>query len=183
MRSCSGLNCGRRGVCGLPATHSGSRVQHGEATMIDDEFRRYLADLYAEDDRMRAEHAEWMAERKALAQKSDDDGLLYRTHEENASLPGPEPELASDEDWCFSELQMESLAVVFNELRREWQQDIERAQRRIFDAMVRMGLPGELAEREVHDLRGRVIRAEQQIERRLKEAIGDDSVVDLPPGF
>src|SRR5262245_56253792 len=155
--------------------------------MIDDEFHRYLRSLYAEDDRARAEHAEWMAEREAqkhaLAQKSGD-SLLYRTHEENASRPAPAVDAGvSDEGWCFTELQMDSLAVVFAELRREWQQDIERAQQRIFDAMVRMGLPGELAEREVHDLRNRVIRAEQQIERRLKEALGDDNIVDLPPGF
>jgi hypothetical protein len=41
-------------------------------------------------------------------------------------------------------------------------------------------LPGELAEREVYELRNRIARAEEHIERRLQEAIADDKVVELP---
>jgi hypothetical protein len=47
-------------------------------------------------------------------------------------------------------------------------------------------LPGELAEREVHELRARVIRAEEKIERQIKAAMTDDdnnNVIDLPAGF
>ena len=99
---------------------------------------------------------------------------------EPASAAEPE---AFDEGPCFTEAQFDTLAFVLNELRKQWQGDIERAQQRILQAVVRAVLPGELAEREVHDLRARVIRAEQHIERQLKAAIGDDNVVDLPAGF
>ena len=141
------------------------------ARLGEDEFRRYLRALYAEGDRLRAEHEEWLAQR-ALAKPP-----VISAHDNSGDAPLPAPAAGSEssnEEWVFSDAQMDVLAQAFSDLSRAWQQDIERAQRRIFDAMVRMGLPGELAEREVHDLRGRVIRAEQQIERRLKEALGDD---------
>jgi len=52
-----------------------------------DEFeRRQLAELFREDDRLRAELAEWMARREAEAsvQKSERDDILYREHDNNA---------------------------------------------------------------------------------------------------
>src|SRR6516162_2767596 len=53
--------------------------------MIDAESREYLASLYSELDRQRAEHAKWMAAREAqaspLVQKSDPPpGLSLQNH-------------------------------------------------------------------------------------------------------
>src|SRR5262249_2117141 len=50
----------------------------------------------------------------------------------------------------------------------------------VLQAVTRLVLPGELAEREVYELRNRIARAEEHIERRLQEAIADDKVVELP---
>ena len=158
--------------------------------MYDDEFRRHLAELYREDDRLRAE---WEHEERLARQEARASPLVRQTapvttspHDDGddalQAAPAPQPE-TSDEEPCFTEEQFDTLAFVLNELRKQWQGDIERAQQRILQAVVRAVLPGELAEREVHDLRARVIRAEQHIERQLKAAIGDDKVVDLPAGF
>ena len=50
----------------------------------------------------------------------------------------------------------------------------------VLQTVTRLVLPGELAEREVYELRNRIARAEEHIERRLQEAIADDKVVELP---
>ena len=171
---------------------------HDIAAMSDDEFDRYRRELYRQHDRWLAEIEE--EQRRAATEdraqegretdaaapyvrKSPPDDLSF-TETENALEAAPAVETESSEDEpCFTEVQFDTLAYVLNELRKQWEQDIERAQQRILQATVRLALPGELAEREVHDLRARVIQAEQKIERQLKAAIGDDSVVDLPPGF
>jgi len=165
---------------------------HDIAAMSDDEFDRYRAELYRQHDRWLAEveHEKSVAQRKALASppvtetETEEVGVMYRNDSGDAldGVPAAETE-PSDEEWCFTEEQFEALAFALHELRKEFEEGIERAQQRILQATVRLALPGELAEREVHDLRARVIQAEQKIERQLKAAIGDDSVVDLPPGF
>jgi hypothetical protein len=76
---------------------------------MSDEDRRSLAELYAEDDRLRAEHEQWMADREAAAhapvRKSDESAVLYREHHDNAPAPAPEPEAEpSDDDQGFAEL-------------------------------------------------------------------------------
>jgi len=61
--------------------------------MTDDE-RRELRDLMQAHDQMMTEHQEWMAAREAAAtspvQKSDGDGLVYRTMNGNAPAPAPQ---------------------------------------------------------------------------------------------
>jgi cell division septum initiation protein DivIVA len=65
-------------------------------THMSDEDRRSLAELYAEDDRLRAEHEQWMADREAAAhapvRKSDESAVLYREHHDNAPAPAPQPD-------------------------------------------------------------------------------------------
>ena len=91
----------------------------------------------------------------------------------------PEPE---DEGPAFSERQADAIAEVVHQLRREFQDGVERMQQRILDVMVRAALPGELAEQGLYDLRNRVALAEQRIERRIAAAVSDDddNVLYLP---
>jgi len=156
------------------------------AEMGDPEFRSYLRELYRQGDRMAAEHAAYMAERaaatqaKALTRENDAADLQHHTDTNNAPAPVP---VAEAKTWCFSEEQFEALAYAMAELRRDWQADIERTQQRILQAVARCVLPGELAETELYALRNRVARAEEKIERQLKQALGDDgddNVLDLP---
>lgn len=87
--------------------------------------RAELAEHYREDDKARAEHAEWMARRHAaaspLVQKSDDDGLLYRMHEENASLsvlqaePMPANGDGAETDWSGWERWMQGHLDIHHE--------------------------------------------------------------------
>jgi hypothetical protein len=55
--------------------------------MTDDD-RRQLAELFREDDRLRAEHAQWMASREAAAsppmRENNPEGIVYRTNENGA---------------------------------------------------------------------------------------------------
>jgi hypothetical protein len=149
-------------------------------SMDDPDLRRHIAEVSREHDQMMVKHANGHGNGYAVPR---DAGLLYRDNDNALAIASaPEPE-AFDEGPCFTEAQFDTLAFVLNELRKQWQDDIERAEQRILQAVVRCCLPGELTEREVHDLRARVIRAEQHIERQLKAAIGDDNVVDLPAGF
>lgn len=156
------------------------------------EFRRYLAELYREDDKVRAEHREYMAQRRAAeappVSERDNPGVVYREYDRDAQTAVAQ---AREQEYagglCFTSEQFDCVAdaldAVIDELRREFEEGIERAQQRILQATVRLALPGELAEREVHDLRARVIRAEEHIERQLKAATSDDKVVDLPTNF
>jgi len=57
--------------------------------------RRHLAELIREDDRLRAEHAS-EAIRRGTVSETDADGLVYRTHDNNASLPAPQPDAEAD---------------------------------------------------------------------------------------
>ena len=64
--------------------------------------RAELDELYRADDRLRAEYAEWMAQREAQARPSvpkseDPAGLIFKTVE-NEPAPAPQPDAeASDE--------------------------------------------------------------------------------------
>src|SRR5262249_15022214 len=129
-------------------------------------------------------HHEYMAQRKALASphtsETEDAATSRPGHDANALTAFP---TADEEESCFTEAQFDCLAYVLNELRKQWEQDIERAQERILQAVARCCLPGELAERNVYELRDRIIRAEEKIAGQLREAIGDDddtTVIDLP---
>ena len=146
-----------------------------------------LAALYAEDDRLRAEHEQWMAQRETRAspavRETVLEGVMTHGSNGNALLAAPAAEAVAfdEEPWAFDELQMDVIAQVLKELREEFDERIAHAEKRILQATVRLALPGELAEREVHELRARVIRAEEKIERQLKAAIADDdNVFELP---
>jgi hypothetical protein len=147
--------------------------------------RRELSDLYRDSDLFAAETDEWLArhkaERAALVRKNADEGV---TTQDDGGDALPAVPAGEAEAFDFTEEQFDCLAAVLNELRKEFDARIARAEERILQATVRLILPGELAEREVHELRARVVRAEQQIERQLKAAItDDDNVIDLPAGF
>src|SRR5262245_39931036 len=81
--------------------------------------RAELAELFAEDDRQRAEHREWLARREAhaasLVRRNDNPaGLVFKTTD-NALLdaPAPEPE-TSGEEFCFSSEQFDCLAAALD---------------------------------------------------------------------
>jgi len=154
--------------------------------MWTEEDRRELVALFAEDDRQRREHAahcawfaEWMGQRTPPVGAPDDAGMIHRSDDSDALYGAPEPE---DEGPAFSERQADAIAEVVHQLRREFQDGVERMQQRILDVMVRAALPGELAEQGLYDLRNRVALAEQRIERRIAAAVSDDddNVLDLP---
>jgi hypothetical protein len=100
--------------------------------------RAELDALFAEDDRRRAEHREWLAERQAQAQalvqrNSGDAGLVLKTTD-NALLPAPQPEPAPFDEATstapnfFDDVERneefaDTMAVLLNELRKEWQRD------------------------------------------------------------
>jgi hypothetical protein len=120
-------------------------------------------------------HGEPIAE--ALMRKSDDGlGLAYRTIED-ATPPAPQPEPE-----VFNADQIDELAHLVNavraEVRREFEQDLERVEQRILQTVLRLIMPAEVAERQVHALNDRVARLEGRIERQLSPATAD--VVDLP---
>jgi len=143
------------------------------AHMTDDE-RRELAELYAADDRLRAEHADWLARREAAAASPV---LLYRTTEQNVPAPAPQPGGAADSqpsgalfgDWRDQALS-EAMGVVIVETRREMRKERDAA----------------LAERDA-----RIAKLEVQIEMLLALLGKSDTVshlkaadvVDLPRGF
>jgi len=157
------------------------------AEMGDAEFRCYLRELYRQADQMAAEHEAYMAERKALASPPVSETVIHRNGGDDALETAP---MAEPEPWAFTEEQFEALADVINTLRRDWERDIERIEQRILNTVVKLVMPGEVAEQEVYALKSRVALAEQRIERqlseiverRLKEAI-TDNVLDLPAGF
>src|SRR5262245_11936758 len=71
----------------------GSADVHGEP-MIDNDTRRFIDELGREQDRMMLEHERWTAareaEREALMQKSEPEGILYREHENNEQAAATE---------------------------------------------------------------------------------------------
>jgi len=100
--------------------------------------RAELAELFREDDRLRVEHREWMAQREAQAQalvqrNSRDAGLVLKTTD-NALLPAPQPEPEPFDEGTstapnfFDDAERneefaDTMACLINELRKEWQRD------------------------------------------------------------
>jgi hypothetical protein len=159
--------------------------------MIDDEFRRELRELFRQDDRLRAEHREWMGQRRALASPP-----VSETGDEDVILHGDTydaPVTASaghDEAFCFTDEQFDAVAFVLAELHREFEARIERTERRLLDAMLRLAMPGERAEQTAYGLSDRVAQMEGRIERQLSgiverhlKAAATDTVLDLPANF
>src|SRR5262245_923699 len=144
---------------------------------MDESERRHLADLIREDDRLRAEHAEWNAQRERAAaspvRKSETDGLLHRACENNAPAPAPAPD-----GELLTDAQVDALAEVLVRERRH-----ARAERAAEIAKLR---------EEIAELRGYVkAMQDQRQERRpktCKKRAGKsktvlnsgEAVVDLP---
>src|SRR5262249_26440924 len=138
-RSLGGQSCVRRLEC-APRMWLGSAVRRGEpkrgnVSMVTNGSpidREWLAAIFAEDDKQRAENARFAeelrqkAERTAYAQKSDpESGLIYRDQDEalvTAVVPANAPSSASE---GFSEHQRDVIAHLINALRAEWRQDVE----------------------------------------------------------
>ena len=152
--------------------------------MLDEHERRELRELYAADDRLRAENEEYLARMAARAEhhepaggppvrETGDSGIIYRDGGSRVlqatSVPAPMPSY-EDEECVFNEAQLEALAQVVCEQQREFDAAIERAQQQILATVVRMVMPGEFAEQKVHALSDRVALIETQIERRLANA-------------
>jgi hypothetical protein len=145
-----------------------------------------LAELYREDDRLRAEHREWLAERQAqaqaLVQKSDDDDLLYRTHDENAPLDAPAADgEVSDaaEEFVFTGEQFDCLAAGLDAALKHEEARVRSEQKAAIAPL----------QRELDFLRGRLDALLTTIGQRAKEVPDENfnaksgDVIDLPRGF
>jgi hypothetical protein len=144
-----------------------------------DEFRRELAELFREDDRLRAEHDDWQARRDAQAKALVQKEVLYRVCDNNALAPAtyqePEP---------FNEEQVDTLAHLINLLRAEWRRDIARLARRLR----RVDSGKHLDKAEIAELRGQVSKlltvlgSSDQIRRleRMEAESKPPEVIDLP---
>jgi len=157
---------------------------------MTEEFRRHLAELAREDERLRAEHDEWMAHREPAGspyiRKSQAGGSVLYREIDNASLAAPAPiSGASYEEPGLNAVQLEELAHVIAEVQREFDAALERMQQRFLQMVVRLAVPAERAEESFYALRDRVARMEGQIERAVAQAIvelksGNATVVAKP---
>jgi hypothetical protein len=171
---------------------------------LSEDERRELRELYAADDRLRAENEEWFARTKQPVggppmHETADAGIMYRDGGsrvlQGAPAPAPEPE-PSYEVCGFNAVQLDGLAQVVAELQREFEQDIERMRQHILQTIVRLVMPGERAEETFYALRDRVARIEGQMERAMSNHVADmekrierrlseatDNVLELPKNF
>jgi hypothetical protein len=154
--------------------------------MWDDEplSREQRSALFAEDDRLRAERTEELrqnAEASSLVRANDEAGeLAYRNHQNGyKAAPATEADLSE----LVYERIADCMATVVVELRREWRAQIADEVRRLAYTVARNAVPGEQAEREVHELAVRVLHLEQQVRKLRNELAGDGDAVELPRGF
>ena len=136
-----------------------------------------LDELYRADDKVRAEHRAWLAQCEAaaspLVQRNDNAaGLVFKTTD-NALLPAPavDVEAFDDEEPWFNERQLDGLAVVIAELRKEFRQQAE-----IHAARV-MTKTFEQQAAEIAELRGQLAAVLQLIGQKSFKAA---DVIDLP---
>jgi hypothetical protein len=144
--------------------------------------RAEFAELFREDDRQRASHAEWMAQREAqaqaLVQKSEADDLQYRTHDPNASPPVLYEDGAPvyEEPWAFDEVQMDTLAQVLaheaNRTRAELSEALAKRDRKIA-----------ALQEQVAGLRGTVDALLGLRNGNTSLSSGESEVIDLPRNF
>ena len=86
----------------MGAARTGPRAmaaKHGMVTPMDEYDRRELAELFAADDRWRAEHEDWLARRAAESipspvRETGPDGILYRTTEQTSQSRTPAADAA-----------------------------------------------------------------------------------------
>src|SRR5262245_49858316 len=97
--------------------------------MLDPEFRRYLAELFAEGDRLKASYEE--DARAEAAAKRRASPPVSETVDHGATVAGM---VGYDEHGAFplafNELQMGVIGHVIDELHREFDERLERATRR-----------------------------------------------------
>jgi hypothetical protein len=106
---------------------------------MDEHERRLLNEIYAADDKWRAEHEAWLARRKAeraQARKTDASGLLHRTSPDNEPPPAPEPDADGWQGWeqwmrghldNEREVVAQAIGEVAAVLRKEWQDEFKDA--------------------------------------------------------
>jgi hypothetical protein len=144
--------------------------------------RAELAELYREDDRLRAEHREWLAERQAQAQalvqrNSGDAGLVLKTTD-NTLLPAPqsEPEPFDEEPFVFTGPQFDCLAAALDAALAH-EADRTRAERDQAIAPL---------QRELDYLRGQLDAVLGMLGKSLRgnsPEVKDADVIDLPSGI
>src|SRR5262245_9170484 len=91
-------------------------------TMLDEHERRALAELFREDDRLRAENEEYLARREPPAASpvsGDGPGLVDGTMLDAADETGT----PSNGDGGFSPEQLETLAEIISEVQKDWDRE------------------------------------------------------------
>jgi hypothetical protein len=150
--------------------------------------RAELRALYAEDDRLRAEHEihrrQWQQRQEALAaaqeREIEEDAVEYRTFDNDAPEPAPqaEPEPFYEQsstapnffdDVARNEEFADTLAIVLAMLRDQWRDEIADETRKLAHLIERLVVPGERAESDVYELRARMLN----VEVKLREFGGD----------
>jgi hypothetical protein len=165
---------------------------------LTDAERRYLAELAAADEAVRAEHQQWLARRGAIGgayvRPPPRPGIVYREYDGGALADTLRAAAgASDAEAGFSEEQLEQLAHVVAEVQKQFEHDLERVRMSLLQTIARLVMPGERAEETFYALRDRVARMERQLERQLSQAMvelksgnatavanPESDVVDLP---
>jgi hypothetical protein len=152
--------------------------------MLDPEFRRYLDELYRTDDRLRAEHRAWQTECQAQAvaqaSESEPEAVGYQTVDDNSPAPAPasnaEPfyEEVGTAPNFFDDVERneefaDTLAYVLAKLQDQWRDEIAEETCKLAYLIERLVVPGERAEREVYELRARMLN----LEVKLREVGGD----------
>ena len=130
-------------------------------------IRDEIAELGREQDALLSEHEQWLARRQAECEapmrKSDADGVMYRTTEQNAQVAAPaavsEPSDADGRlfgDWRDQAL-AENLGVIIAETRKELRAEYNKALV-VRDKRI-VGL-----ERQIHELRGKLNAVSAELE-------------------
>lgn len=157
---------------------------------MDEHTRRTLAELFAADDKWRAEHEDWLARRNAESipppvRENDGGAVLYRTTDQNAQASpqtaAPTPSSADDGGGLFGDWRDDMLAralgTIIAEMRaeREAERSAEQGERN-----------AELAklQTEIDELRGKInailtLMGAASATKMLTRA-RDDGVIDLP---
>jgi|SRR5215471_18738653 len=170
-------------------SHGYSRV--GDL-MLDPESRRYLRNLFDEQDRLLHEHRQWTARREAEAEReareSEPEGILYREQQNNEPAPAAESSGLGLFGDARDHVLAQALGYQISRLRRERRDELEDEVHKIMNAIARMVYPGEAAERAVHELESRLTQLEAQV-RQIKSrnttavAKAEPEVIELLPNW